>query len=160
MAILRSTAAVQGFAPPNFPQNALIRIPFPLAITGAVASGDFFYLGRILAKSTLTGFVCDIPELDTDASATGTLIVGDLADDDRYITTSNAARNSGRINSAADDALGSDFQGSIFGTLPRVYTDPDMLVLKLTGTVATAATTGTLRGWYDYCMFPFYNFGR
>lgn len=138
-------------------EGALLCAPFTLTISAAVASGDLFYLAPILRNSTLVDYRIECPDLDTDASATGTCQLGDLTDDARFVAaTSQAIRNQCRFVSGGDDALASDTVGSIFGTLPRAYTAPNMLVLKLTGTVATARSSGSITGFITYVMQPKY----
>lgn len=141
--------------------GCLIRQPFYLTISVAVASGDLFYLAPILKDSTLCGYQIDCPDLDTDASATGTCELGDATTTNLFVASSSQAiRNKVKFNSAADEDLAaagnSDVIGSIHGTLPAIYTTASYLVLKLTGTVATARSSGTIKGWIDYVMQPKY----
>lgn len=136
--------------------GCLIRQPFYLTISVAVVSGDLFYLAPILKDSTLCGYLVECPELDTNGVPSATCELGDSGSSTRFTASGTAIQNACRFSSTADDGLSSDTIGAKLAALPLIYTTPDYLILKLTGTVATAASSGTIKGWIDYVMQPKY----
>lgn len=138
-------------------EGVALRAPFTLTISVAVVTGDLFYLAPILPGSTVCGYLIECPDLDTSGSATGTCELGDATTTNIFVASSNAAiQNQCRFSSVADDGLSSDTVGCVLGALPAVYTASSYLVLKLTGTVATARSSGTIKGYLDYVMQPKY----
>lgn len=137
-------------------EGAALRAPFVLTIAVAVASGDLFYLAPILPGSTLCGYLIECPDLDTHASATATCELGDATTSNLFTVSGAAIQNQCRFSSVADDGLASDTVGATLAALPLAYTAPNYLVLKLTGTVATARSSGTIKGYIDYVMQPKY----
>lgn len=90
------------------------------------------------------------PELDTNAAPTGTYILGDAADDNRYIVTAPmglvGVTNAGvqmcnKINQVQTVTNGVVVAGEGY----KVTADDYQLVLTVNGALATAATTGYIR---------------
>lgn len=74
-------------------------------------------------------------ELDTNASPTATVIVGDGTDTDAYLASKTAGDANGQMQFFGDGALFSSAVGTVAGR---------NIVLTIGGTVATAAATGTV----------------
>lgn len=113
---------------------------------GAIASGDTITWSDILPPLNnpvqLLDFEIYGKELDTDASPTGTLIVGDGTDTDAYLTSKTAGDANGQMQFSGD--------GASMGQ--KITTSRD-IVATVGGTVATAASSGTVwvKGRY-YCV--------
>lgn len=141
-------------------EGVALRAPFSLTISVAVVTGDLFYLAPILPGSTVCGYLIDSPALDTSGSASATCELGDATTSTLFNASGAAIQNPVRFSSTADAELAaagaSDVIGCLHGVLPLVYTAASYLILKLTGTVATAASSGTIKGYLDYVMQPKY----
>ena len=80
------------------------------------------------------------PELDTNATPTGTIIIGDGTDTDAYLTTINiglpavAPANGSQLN----------YNGNGASIRTNITTPVPDVVLTVTGVVATGATSGTI----------------
>lgn len=116
------------------------------ALTGAVVTGDTYTWSNILPplnnKVQLLSFKIYGKELDTDASPTATLIVGDGTDTDAYLTSKTAGDATGQMK----------FHGDGVSMGVTITTSRD-IVGTVGGTVATAATSGTI--WIEgryYCI--------
>lgn len=111
---------------------------------GAVASGDTFTFSNILpdAPVIVKDVVVIAPELDTDASPTGTFTVGDGTDADGYIAGGlmGASGAAGQIKFHAN--------GDLVNTTSRPSSRN--IVITLGGTVATAQTAGKIRVLVTY----------
>jgi hypothetical protein len=113
------------------------------ALAGAIVTGDTITWSSILPANDVQvlGFKIFGKELDTDASPTATLIVGDGTDTDGYLASKTAGDATGQMQFIGD--------GAIIGTSDQVGRD---IIATVGGTVATAATTGTV--WVEvtyYC---------
>lgn len=102
---------------------------------GAIASGDTITFSGILGKGEkrIIGFRYYGIELDTNASPTATLIAGSEGDDNGFLTSKTAG--------------GAIIGQLIFfgdGALIDTITDDENVILTVGGTVATAASDGTL----------------
>lgn len=132
----------------------LYTVEFQYTLAGAVVTADTFTTpaGALPSNGIRIAEVEVImPELDTNATPTGTFVVGDATDDNRFIdaapmgvagvTTANYQMST-KINIAQGTTNGVVTTGSEYlygsGTAPR-------LVMTLGGTIATAAATGTIR---------------
>lgn len=156
MAQYRSDHAGTNFRPYNRPQGASQKIPFFLTITVAPVNGDTFSLFKLPPGAVLTGFMIDLPQLDS-GTPTATLAVGDSNNTARYVAASQIARVQGKIISDASPTLATNIIGAIFGTLPRLYTTPDDLRITITAAVsAGGATSGSIQGWVSYDMTGLY----
>jgi len=127
---------------------------FQYTLAGAVVSADTFTTpANALPANGMRIAEVEVimPELDTNATPTGTFIVGDATDDNRFIdaapmgvagVTTAGYQMRTCINIAQGLTSGVVSTGSNYlygsGTSPR-------LVMTLGGTIATAATTGTIR---------------
>ena len=118
------------------------------ALTGALVNADTITWSNLLPdpnRFKVIGFRFWSPELDTDATPTATIIVGDGTDTDAYLTTSNvglpaqAPANGYQINLSGNGAA----IGAAAGTAVSRN-----VVLTVNGVVATGATTGTL--WVEF----------
>lgn len=111
-----------------------------------VVTGDTFTWSSILPplnnKVQLLGFKVYGAELDTNASPSATLIIGDGTDTDAYLTSKTAGDANGQMQFFGD--------GVSMGV--TITTSRD-IVATLGGTVATAASSGTIwiQGTY-YCI--------
>lgn len=110
------------------------------ALTGAVVSGDTYTWSSILPTNgiTILDFKIYGAELDTDASPTATLKIGDGTDDDGYLTSKTAGDATGQMKFSGDGA----FIGKSTGATGATATSN--VIGTVGGTVATAATTGTI----------------
>lgn len=154
MAIYRSTAAQTDVRPANHPEGVLHREHFTLALTATtLLTGDLLYLAHINKDSTVSAFMIDFPLLDS----TATVAVGDTTTAGLYVSAGSlACQAAGRFVSTAAVAVVGAIQGAKLGTLPVVYTVSDYLVLSIGGVVASGVNPGTIRGWLDYKMTPYF----
>lgn len=127
---------------------------FQYTLAGAVVSGDTFTTpADALPENGLRIAEIEVisPELDTDATPTGTFEVGDATDANRFISaapmgvngvTTSGFQMSTKINIAQGLTSGVVSTGTNYlygsGTSPRI-------VMTLGGTIATAQTAGTIR---------------
>lgn len=104
-------------------------------IGSAVETGDSWTATDMLPenKVTLVGGKFT-GELDTDASPTATVIVGDGTDTDGYLASKVAGDGTGQLILS--------FDGALLGAEGAASRD---VVVTLGGTVATAATSGDIR---------------
>lgn len=105
-------------------------------LDGAIASADTITWSSALPNVegvTIMEVIVFGDELDTNASPTGTLIVGDGTDADGYLASKTAGGAGDQLLYAGD--------GALIGT---VVTGTD-IVLTVGGTLATAASSGTVR---------------
>ena len=138
-------------------EGCALRAPFFLTTTALLVNGDLLHLCPILPGSTVTGYQVDCPELDTDGSATAQASLGDATDNALFTAAGTYIRNACRFSSVLDDAAANDNIGCILNVLPKVYTAPNVFLMKITAAVATSAAVGTIiRGYMDYVMFPKY----
>jgi len=140
--------------PPKWSTGMDQRIEFQYTLAGAVVTGDTFTTpANALPNNGFRVLEIEVisPELDTDATPTGTFSVGDSGVAARFINAApmgiNGVTTSGEqmrtaINIAQGLTSGVVSTGSNYlyasGTSPR-------LVMTLAGTVATAQTAGTIR---------------
>ena len=132
----------------------LYTVEFQYTLAGAVVTADTFTTpANALPANGIRIAEVEVicPELDTDATPTGTFEVGDATDANRFISAApmgvNGITTSGYqmrtvINIAQGLTAGVVSTGTNYlygsGTAPR-------LVMTLGGTVATAQTAGTIR---------------
>jgi hypothetical protein len=112
------------------------------ALGGALAAADTITWTGLLPKGkfkVVSGYMT-APELDTNASPTGTIKIGDGTDDDAYLTESNIGLPAQAPANGYPLTL--PFNGASMGTtvsaLPNV-------VATVVGVMATSATSGTIR---------------
>lgn len=105
------------------------------ALTGAVASGDTFTATNMLPAQKVEVISGKLfgKEMDTHASPTGTVIVGDGTDTDAYLAS--------QVWGSANQQFHADFDGAVLGTTNAASRN---IVSTLGGTVATAASSGTV----------------
>lgn len=101
---------------------------------GAIASADTITFTGLLGKGKkeIVGFKYFGIELDTNASPTGTIIVGTESDDNGLLTSKVAGNANAQLIYLGD------------GALVDTITDDENLIITVGGTVATAASSGTL----------------
>jgi hypothetical protein len=104
-------------------------------LVGAIVSADTITFTSLLpANDTIIqDFVVYGQEFDTNASPTATLIVGDGTDTDAYLASKTAGDANGQMQFFGD--------GAAIGTSDQVGRN---VVLTVGGTVATAASSGTV----------------
>lgn len=135
-----------------------IKVPFSIALAANPAANDLIHLVKIPIGATLLDYQIEVPILDTNASQTLDLSLGDTADNARYQSTNRAGRtgNFGGVSSPGgtrqlnNNAVQANaVVGIVAGTLPRAYTADDVLLFKV---IANSATfqAGTIRGWVEY----------
>jgi hypothetical protein len=159
MATYRSSAAGVNFVPYERPEGAAIGQEFVLPITKAVANGDVFILGKLPPQSTLLALSVDVPTLDTGTnSATLTAVLGDSEDNDAFLAAGSSTFHNTdvRINSFVADGEDGKVRGTIAGALPKIYTNAADIRLTVTGAASSAASTGTIKGFYVYSTRPRY----
>lgn len=110
---------------------------------GAIVTADTITWSNILPANDVTvlSVVRYGKEFDTDASPTGTEIWGDGTDTDAYITSKTSGDATGQLIFHGD--------GAVIGTSNAASRN---VVCTVGGTIATAATTGTV--WVEvtyYC---------
>lgn len=112
------------------------------AITGHATTGDTITFTNILpfggAKVLEVEVVC--PELDTDATPTGTMIVGNSDDDNGFITTQNVGKPA-QLPANGAQLIAKSFDGALLNTH---ITNRD-IIIEFTAALATSATSGTVR---------------
>ena len=104
-------------------------------INDTLETGDTFTASSILPsqKVTIVGGRVYGKEADTNASATGTIIVGDGTDTDGYLAS--------QVWGGAESTFDAPFNGALMGTESAAGRN---IVLTLGGTVATGATSGRI----------------
>ena len=112
------------------------------ALTGALVENDTITWSNFFppGKFKLVDFVFWAPELDTNASPTGTAIIGDGTDTDAYLTTKNIGKPAQLPANGSQLVYRGD--GASIGTS---FTGLRDVVLTVNAAVATGATSGTLR---------------
>lgn len=110
------------------------------ALTGALVAADTITFTNLLPKAGGVIVAVDIfsPELDTDATPTGTWKVGNTDDDDGYVLTSNIGLPTQAP--ANGQQISHHGTGALIGT---TVTNRDVVV-TIVGVMATSATTGTI----------------
>lgn len=110
-------------------------------ITGHASTGDTITFSNIIPRSgaKVVGLQVVSPELDTDASPTGTFIVGNSDDDNGYVLTENCGLPAQAP--ANGKQLSVTGTGALIGT---VVTNRD-IIIEYTAALATSATSGTIR---------------
>lgn len=125
---------------PRWIAGATFTVAAYYTLAGAVSSGDTFTASDMLPSNKVT--IVDggwTGELDTNASPTGTLIIGDGTDTDGYMASKVAGDATGQLNLK--------FDGALIGTESAASRN---IVSTLGGTVATAASSGTVRKYVTY----------
>lgn len=112
------------------------------AITGHATTGDTIKFANILPYGGVyvreVSVVC--PELDTNSSPTGTMIVGNTDDDNGYITTTNVGLP------AQAPANGYPLKINSFdGALINTHVTNRDIIIEFTAALTTSATTGRIR---------------
>lgn len=115
------------------------------AITGHASTGDTITFTNILpyggAKVVRTQVIA--PELDTNATPTGTFIVGNSDDDNGYTTTTNCGLPAQLpANGYPLNVVGN---GDLIGTVVR---NRD-IIIEFTAALATSVTSGRVRLYVD-----------
>lgn len=109
------------------------------AITGHATTGDTITFSDILPFGG--AIVRDVevvsPELDTNATPTGTLIVGNSDDDNGFITTTGIAVET----TVATPLVLKSFDGALLNT----HVTNRTVIIEFTAALATSATTGRVR---------------
>jgi hypothetical protein len=115
---------------------------------GAIVSGDTITWTNILPGTgnpvKLLGFRVWGQELDTNASPTGTLKIGDANDDDGYLTSKTAGDATGQMQFFGDGAYIGGQTGAASGQASA------SIIATVGGTLATAASSGTIWIAADY----------
>lgn len=108
------------------------------AITGHATTGDTYTFPALWKAGTkLVGFLLTFPELDTNASPTGTAIVGTSDDDNGICTTFNVGLPAqAPANGMPIVIMGN---GALLGTSATVDTD---IIIEFTAALATSVTSG------------------
>lgn len=154
MATLRSTVAGTSFIPVTRPQGAVHGYGFSLAVSANPTANDIWILGKIPSGCALIDFWIDVPDMDSDATGSISLAVGDEEDDDRFVAATTTFKGGRTLVSPRAVTTGQAV-GVIAGTVPRTYTENSFLAIK----VAVAAVTfaaGTIKGAYYYTDYPKY----
>jgi hypothetical protein len=153
---LLSDIATASFVPASRPQGPPIEYPFSKTISSALAINDVIKLAKIPKGATLLAFLIDIPDLDTDASPTVSISVGDSGDLARFVATITTPRTAfTRVSSTASPTAATGIIGVIAGTLPRTYaSNHDYLAIKAVAAATALSAPVTIKGWYRYTMFP------
>lgn len=154
MATLRSTVAGTSFIPVTRPQGAVHGYGFSLTVSANPTANDIWILGRIPSGCTLIDFWIDVPDMDSDATGSISLAVGDEEDDDRFVAATTTFKGGRTVVNPRAVSSGQTI-GVIAGTVPRTYTENSFLAIK----VAVAAVTfaaGTIKGAYFYTDYPKY----
>lgn len=160
MATYRSDAAATNYRPWDFPPGVTHTQVFSLPVLVAAVNGDIFILGKLPLGCTLTSFDIQIPQIDSDGSATATLQVGTSGSAARFVAASNIARVAGRVSSGLSPTLATNVIGVILASLPYTPTAADDLRITISAAVATGATGGTIKGHYTYMMTGKYSLPR
>lgn len=114
-------------------------------LSGALVAADTITWTNILPKGKfkiVTGRYYS-PELDTHASPTGTIIIGDGTDTDAYLTTTNVGLPAQAPANGLPLSIGMD--GASIGTTFGSTTSLRNVVLTVVGVMATSVTSGTIR---------------
>lgn len=156
MAILRSNRASSSFIPATRPQHAIIGYPFSLTVSSAPVLNDLWYLGKIPAGCTLLGFEFDVPDLDTDASPTCEISVGDTGSATRFTGTIVCETTTTRVSSHASPTAATGGIGITLASLPRRYTSLDYLLIKVVTASAALSAAVNIVGHYYYTTYPKY----
>ena len=111
------------------------------AITGHATTGDTILFENIIPRSGAKVVAVQVvsPELDTNATPTGTFIVGNSDDDNGYVLTENCGLPA--VLPANGKQLSVTGTGDLIGT---AVTNRDIIV-EYTAALATSATSGALR---------------
>lgn len=136
--------------PPKFEAGELYSIDFEYTLTGAVVSGDTYTTpANALPNSGFRIVETELimVPLDTNATPTATISVGDSGSSTRFINAAQAGSATAtqvtrKINQAQGLTNGVVSSGS--GYLYGNGANPQLIV-TLGGTVATAQTAGTIR---------------
>ena len=128
------------------PTGAVV-VPFSVSLTTALAAADVIELVKIPNNAVLLDFTMDVTDLDTNATPTLTLDIGDDAVANRFVAASSIGQAGGRLTYGEDGAA---------DTLPRQYskqTGSGHTDSKFRATVNVAAATpaaGTIKGYVTY----------
>lgn len=135
--------------PARFEPGELYSIDFEYTLGGAVVTGDSYTTpsGALPGGIRIIDTQLIMPPLDTNATPTATISVGDSGSGTRFINaaqagSATATQVSRWINQAQGLTSGVVSSGS--GYLYAVGTTPQIIAL-VGGVVATAQTTGTIR---------------
>lgn len=115
------------------------------ALAGALVAADTITWTNLLPKGKfkiVSGRVI-APELDTNASPTGTIKIGDGTTVDAYLTETNIGLPAQAPANGYPLNIG--LNGASIGTTFGSTTSLRNVVLTVVGTMATSATTGTIR---------------
>ncbi len=110
----------------------------------ALVNADTITWTGLLPKTgdyKVVDFEFQSPELDTNASPTGTIIIGDGTDTDAYLTTLNVGLPAVAPANGSQIIYGGN--GASIGA--TITTPVPNVVLTVTGVMATSATTGVIR---------------
>jgi hypothetical protein len=89
-----------------------------------------------------------IPKLDTNATPTATLILGDATDDNRFINNVSGGWDDEASYVMYDSNVTPDVPSTV--GVGYTYTAATSLILKINAAVATAASTGHIALWVKY----------
>lgn len=159
MATYFSDAGGLRFQPYSRPEGGLIGQPFSLTISVAVANADIFVLARVPNGATVIGYTVDVPAVDSNASPTATVALGDANTSTQFVNSA-VMLNTGfyRFTSwVSPTAIAGLIDGADTSTLPRAYTNSNDFRMTVTSAVATGVSTGTIKGTLFYTMQPFYS---
>ena len=117
-------------------------------VGAAVAVGDTITFTNIIPAGgvQIISTRIQIPKLDTNATPTATLLLGDATDDNRFIDAVSA----GWDDETSYVTYDSNVTPSATVGVGYIYTAATSLVLKVGGTMATAASTGHIALWVRY----------
>lgn len=112
------------------------------AITGHSSTGDTITFSNILPEggAIVRDVVVAYPELDTNGTPSGTMIVGNTDSDDGYIITQNVGL-AAQVPANGQQMIARGTVGDLLNT--RV-TNRD-IIIEFTAALATSATAGTIR---------------
>lgn len=120
-------------------------------IGAAVAENDTITFTNIIPANgvQIISTKLQIPKLDTHATPTATLILGDATDDNRFLND---------VAGGWDDEVSyATYDINVAGTADAgsgyVYTAATSLVLTINAAVATAASTGHVALWVRYYCY-------
>lgn len=133
--------------PENSNSSGVVVHPFIFTVPSVgLAQNDTIKLCRIPGTMgvVLLDFDIEVPALDTDNSPAIQLEVGDNDDAAKFVAASTYGQAASRIA----------YQNNgVPGSIPVSYTAWNDFVLTVETGPATAATSGTIKGWLQYVQF-------
>lgn len=142
MATYQSTRAIPTQSAKYLPGIVVDDCEFDL--TAALALNDVIQLFKIPAGAKMLDFMIDIPKLDSNATPTVELDLGDTANAENYYVAASTKGQNAAIMSSANDMKS--------GTVGTYYSADDVLALTVHTAPATGETTGKLRAWVMYTI--------